>query len=77
MWEAAEHAAYENLDNLTVLVDVNRLGQRGPTRHGHDLDAYARRFEAFGWHAVEVDGHDVDAVDRAYGRRPPPRGSRP
>ncbi|MEU7468535.1 transketolase [Streptomyces sp. NPDC044984] len=67
IWEAAEHAAYENLDNLTLIVDVNRLGQRGPTRHGHDLDAYARRFQAFGWHTVEVDGHDVDAVDRAYG----------
>ncbi|MFG2776673.1 transketolase [Streptomyces prunicolor] len=67
VWEAAEHAAYEHLDNLTLIVDVNRLGQRGPTRHGHDLDAYARRFQAFGWHTVEVDGHDVDAVDRAYG----------
>ncbi|CAM5245780.1 transketolase [Streptomyces griseomycini] len=67
VWEAAEQAAYEHLDNLTAIVDVNRLGQRGPTRHGHDLDAYARRFQAFGWHTVEVDGHDVDAVDRAYG----------
>jgi transketolase len=67
VWEAAEHAAYEHLDNLTLIVDVNRLGQRGPTRHGHDLDAYARRFQAFGWHTVEIDGHDVDAIDRAYG----------
>ncbi|MFB9466739.1 transketolase [Streptomyces cinereospinus] len=67
VWEAAEHAAYEHLDNLVAIVDVNRLGQRGPTRHGHDLDAYARRFQAFGWHTVEIDGHDVDAIDRAYG----------
>ncbi|MFD7133497.1 transketolase [Streptomyces sp. NPDC059894] len=67
VWEAAEHAGHEHLDNLTVIVDVNRLGQRGPTRHGHALDAYARRFQAFGWHTVELDGHDVDAVDRAYG----------
>ncbi|MDX2545605.1 transketolase [Streptomyces sp. WI04-05B] len=67
VWEAAEHASYEQLDNLVLVVDVNRLGQRGPTRHGHDLDAYARRFKAFGWHTVEVDGHDVEAVDRAYG----------
>ncbi|MFE4969622.1 transketolase [Streptomyces sp. NPDC056660] len=66
VWEAAEHAGYEHLDNLTAIVDVNRLGQRGPTRHGHDLDAYARRFQAFGWHTVQIDGHDVDAVDRAY-----------
>ncbi|GHH93037.1 transketolase [Streptomyces capillispiralis] len=74
VWEAAEQAAYENLDNLTVIVDVNRLGQRGPTRHGHDLDAYARRFQAFGWHTVEVDGHDVDAVDRAYGEADSTKG---
>ncbi|MFJ8198358.1 transketolase [Streptomyces sp. NPDC096152] len=67
IWEAAEHAGHERLDNLTVVVDVNRLGQRGPTRHGHDLDAYARRFRAFDWHTIEIDGHDVDAVDRAYG----------
>ncbi|MBM7090786.1 transketolase [Streptomyces sp. NPDC014603] len=67
IWEAAEHAGHEHLDNLTVIVDVNRLGQRGPTRHGHDLAAYARRFQAFGWHTTEVDGHDVDALDRAFG----------
>ncbi|MER7177478.1 transketolase [Streptomyces mesophilus] len=65
VWEAAEHAGSEHLDNLTAIVDVNRLGQRGPTRHGHDLDAYARRLQAFGWHTVECDGHDVDSIDRA------------
>jgi transketolase len=74
VWEAAEHAGHEHLDNLVTIVDVNRLGQRGPTRHGHDLDAYARRFQAFGWHTVEVDGHDVDAVDRAYGEALSTRG---
>ncbi|CAL9576602.1 Transketolase 2 [Streptomyces sp. enrichment culture] len=74
VWEAAEAAAFENLDNLVAIVDVNRLGQRGPTRLGHDLDAYARRFQAFGWHTVEVDGHDVDAVDRAYGEALSTRG---
>ncbi|WP_374119290.1 transketolase [Streptomyces odontomachi] len=66
IWEAAEHAGYEHLDNLIAIVDVNRLGQRGPTRHGHDLDAYARRFAAFDWHTIEVDGHDADAIDLAY-----------
>ncbi|MEV8314460.1 transketolase [Streptomyces sp. NPDC059900] len=67
VWEAAEHAGYEHLDNLTAVVDVNRLGQRGPTRHAWDLDAYARRFAAFGWHVVEIDGHDLDDVERAFG----------
>ncbi|WP_267243310.1 transketolase [Streptomyces sp. PR69] len=66
VWEAVEYAGAERLDALTLIVDVNRLGQRGPTRHQHDLDAYARRLRAFGWHTVEVDGHDVTAVDRAF-----------
>ncbi|MCZ7456381.1 transketolase [Streptomyces sp. WMMC940] len=65
VWEAVEHASFEKLANLKLIIDVNRLGQRGPTRHQHDLDAYARRLRAFGWHTVEVDGHDVEAVDKA------------
>jgi transketolase len=67
MWEAFEHAGHEHLDNLTAVIDVNRLGQRGETRHGWDTEAYARRIGAFGWHTIEIDGHDVAAVDRAYG----------
>ena len=66
MWEAFEHAWHEKLDNLTAIIDVNRLGQRGETMHGWDLDSYAKRAEAFGWHAIEIDGHDVEAIDRAY-----------
>ncbi|MGP3952455.1 transketolase [Streptomyces sp. 7N604] len=68
MWEAFEHAGHERLDNLTAVVDVNRLGQRGPTRHEWDLDAYARRIQAFGWHTVEIDGHDTAAIDDAYAK---------
>lgn len=64
--EALDHAGYERLDKLTLIVDVNRLGQRGPTRYGWDLDAYARRIEAHDWHTVQVDGHDVAAVDAAF-----------
>jgi transketolase len=66
MWEAFEHAWHEKLDNLIAIIDVNRLGQRGETMHGWDLDSYAKRAEAFGWHAIEIDGHDVDAIDAAY-----------
>ncbi|TMK95998.1 MAG: transketolase, partial [Actinobacteria bacterium] len=65
-WEALEHAAYYELDNLVAIVDVNRLGQRGETMHGWDLDSYANRARAFGCHAIEIDGHDVEAIDRAY-----------
>jgi transketolase len=67
MWEAFEHAAHYELDNLTAIIDVNRLGQRGETMVGWDLDVYAARAEAFGWHAIEVDGHDVEAIDNAFG----------
>jgi transketolase len=66
MWEAFEHAGFEQLDNLTAIIDVNRLGQRGPTRHGWNTAAYADRLRAFGWHAIEIDGHDVADIDRAF-----------
>ena len=66
VWEAFEHAAFYGLDNLTVVLDVNRLGQRGETMHGWDLDSYVERARAFGWHAIAIDGHDVEAIDRAY-----------
>jgi transketolase len=66
MWEAFEHAAFMGLDNLTAIIDVNRLGQRGETMHGWDLDSYANRATAFGWHAIEIDGHDLAEIDRAY-----------
>src|SRR2546423_2059997 len=66
MWEAFEHAAFFELDNLTAIMDVNRLGQRGETRHGWALASYADGAKAYGWHAIEIDGHDVEAIDRAY-----------
>jgi transketolase len=66
IWEAFEHAWHYELDNLTAIFDVNRLGQRGPTMDQWQLDHYRARAEAFGWHAIEIDGHDVDAVDAAY-----------
>jgi transketolase len=66
MWEAAEHAAFYELDNLVAIIDVNRLGQRGETMHGWDLSSYSNRLRAFGWNAIEVDGHDVAAIDEAY-----------
>lgn len=64
-WEAVEHAGTAGLAGLTALVDVNRLGQTGPTRHGWDIEAYERRFAAFGWTTVAIDGHDIDAIDAA------------
>jgi transketolase len=66
MWEAIDHAAFYGLDNLTAIIDVNRLGQRGETMHGWDLSSYSDRLRANGWHTLEVDGHDVEAIDAAY-----------
>jgi transketolase len=65
-WEAIEAASFRKLDNLVAVLDVNRLGQRGETMHGWDLGAYARRFAAFGWETVEIDGHDYAQVLDAY-----------
>ena len=67
MWEAFEHAAFYGLDNLCAIIDVNKFGQRGETMHGWDLDSYRAKAEAFGWHAIEIDGHDVGQIDAAYG----------
>jgi transketolase len=66
MWEAAEHAAFYRLDNLTAIIDVNRLGQRGETMHGWNLSSYTQRLRSFGWHTIEIDGHDVAQIDAAY-----------
>jgi transketolase len=66
MWEAFQYAAWAELDNLVAIIDVNRLGQTRETMLGWDLDAYAERLRAFGWHAIAIDGHDVDAIEAAY-----------
>jgi transketolase len=66
MWEAVEHASFYELGNLTAIIDVNRLGQRGETMHGWELSSYSDRLRANGWHAIEIDGHDVEQIDAAY-----------
>src|SRR5713226_4269386 len=62
VWEAASLAGANHLNNLIAVVDVNRLGQSEPTALGHDLGAYRKRFEAFGWRTEEIDGHDLDEM---------------
>jgi transketolase len=66
VWEAFEHASHYELDNLTMILDVNRLGQRGETMVGWNTGVYVERARAFGWNAIEIDGHDVEEIDRAY-----------
>jgi transketolase len=68
IWEAAELASHYELDNLVGILDVNRLGQRGATMLGWNLETYEARFAAFGWHTIVLeDGHDMDAVQAAFG----------
>ena len=66
VWEAMANASHDGADNLIAIVDVNRLGQRGPTMLEWDLDTYSARALAFGWHPIVVDGHDVAAIDAAF-----------
>src|SRR2546423_2808523 len=66
VWEAFDHASHYRLANLTAIIDVNRLGQRGETELGWNLDVYAARARALGWHTVEIDGHNLDQIDAAY-----------
>ena len=62
IWESAEIASHYKLDNLIGIVDVNALGQSQRTMYKHDTEVYRRRFEAFGWHAVSVNGHDMGQI---------------
>lgn len=65
MWEALDKASYYKLGNLTAIVDVNRLGQNGPTDLEWEMEKYAKRAEAFGARALVIDGHDLGAIDTA------------
>ena len=65
IWEAIDKASYYQLSNLIAIVDVNRLGQRGPTELQWDLDAYARRAEGFGARVLVINGHDLGEIDQA------------
>lgn len=66
VYEALELGGHYGLAHLVAILDMNRLGQRGPTMLQWDGEAYARRARAFGWNALVVDGHDRVAIDRAY-----------
>ena len=74
VWEAAAFAGHYKLDNLTVLADVNALGQSEPTMYQHDMEVYRKKFEAEGWVAEVIDGHDVAAVLAALDRAKATKG---
>jgi transketolase len=66
VWEAFGKAGYYGLNNVTAILDMNRLGQRGPTELGWNAEAYSDRARAFGWHSISIDGHDLNAIESAY-----------
>ncbi len=65
VWEAAQVAANHNLDNLCAITDVNAFGQSRATQFAHDVEAFATRYRAFGWHAIVIDGHDIAEIRTA------------
>ncbi|KAF4529183.1 hypothetical protein B566_EDAN016229 [Ephemera danica] len=62
VWEALHFASHYKLDNLCVIIDVNRLGQSEPTSLQHDMEVYRKRLAAFGFNALVIDGHDVEEL---------------
>jgi transketolase len=66
MWEAFDYAARMQLDNLVAIIDANGLAQLGSASLGAIPELLAQRLRAFGWHVLDIDGHDVVAIDRAY-----------
>ena len=66
VWEACNFASHYNLSNLVGILDCNRLGQSEATNMGHDFDNWSKRFSAFGWHTIIVDGHSVEELCKAF-----------
>ena len=66
VWEAVNMAFLHKLRNLCLIVDINRLSQSEETMHGHDIKAYERKFKAFGWDTISVDGHNVNEILKAF-----------
>ncbi|OPZ51094.1 MAG: Transketolase 2 [Firmicutes bacterium ADurb.BinA052] len=62
IWEAVMTAAHRRLDNLTAFVDANGLQIDGPVADIKSMERIGDRFAAFGWHVVEIDGHDIPAI---------------
>jgi len=65
-WEASLAAAHFNLDNLTAIVDYNGIQLSGWTRDIMNLEPFARKWQAFGWHVIDIDGHDFDQILAAF-----------
>jgi transketolase len=77
VWEAAMAGSHYKLGNLVAIVDANGSCGDGPTSEVMNIEPLAARFEAFGWRALEIDGHDVAAIVAAFDALPPPESGVP
>jgi len=66
VWEAAMTAHHHKLDAVCAIVDANQVQQNGPVKEIKDIEPLPEKWRAFGWHAIEIDGHDVAQVMDAY-----------
>ena len=66
VWEAAMTAHHHQLDAVCAIIDANQLQQNGPVKHIQDIEPLPEKWRAFGWHAIEIDGHDIGQVLNAY-----------
>ena len=69
VWEAAASAAHYKLSNLIAIVDENELQYDGPTHEVLSMGSFSRKFESFGWDAINVDGHSVKSLYDALTRK--------
>ncbi len=77
VWEAAMAASHFRLGNLVAIVDANGSCAAGPTSSVMNIEPVADRFQAFGWRAFDIDGHDVDAIVAAFDALPDPESAQP
>ena len=66
IWEAAMFGAFHKVDNVVAIVDYNKIQLDGFVKDIMDLEPFVAKWESFGWHAINIDGHDVEALDRAF-----------
>ena len=66
VWEAAMTGSHHKLESVCAIIDANQLQQNGPVRQIQDIEPLADKWRAFGWHAIEIDGHDLTQVLDAY-----------
>ena len=66
VWEAAMTSFHHKLDRVCAIIDANQLQQNGPVKQIQDIEPLADKWRAFGWHVLEIDGHDIVQVLDAY-----------